>query len=115
MLFRSLEFKAVGIVGCDLDLLPLRTVLESFTDAVDRGLFVEQERNLLYVALTRAREQLFLSHAGRPSDFLKGLGSAASAEKIVVPCPGDCCDILHKYPIAGTHGPAREGSSSQAH
>jgi superfamily I DNA/RNA helicase len=71
---KGLEFKAVAIVGCDLGLLPLRSVLDTFTDAVERGLFVEQERNLLYVALTRAREQVFLSHAARPSDFLKGLG-----------------------------------------
>jgi superfamily I DNA/RNA helicase len=69
---KGLEFKAVAIVGCDLGLLPLRSVLDTLTDAVERGLFVEQERNLLYVALTRAREQVFLSHAARPSEFLKG-------------------------------------------
>jgi len=70
---KGLEFKAVAILGCDLGLLPLRSVLDGLTDSVERGLFVEQERNLLYVALTRAREQVFLSHAARPSDFLKGL------------------------------------------
>jgi hypothetical protein len=69
---KGLEFKAVAIVGCDVGLLPLRSVLDTFTDAVERGLFVEQERNLLYVALTRAREQVFLSHAARPSEFLNG-------------------------------------------
>jgi superfamily I DNA/RNA helicase len=71
---KGLEFKAVAIVGCDLGLLPLRSVVDGFTDSVERDLFVEQERNLLYVALTRAREQAFDSHAARPSDFLKGLG-----------------------------------------
>jgi superfamily I DNA/RNA helicase len=71
---KGLEFKAVAIVGCDLRLLPLRSVLDTFTDAVERGLFVEQERNLLYVALTRAREQVFVSYAASPSDFLRGLG-----------------------------------------
>jgi hypothetical protein len=71
---KGLEFKAVGIVGCDLDLLPLRSVLDGLADSVERGLFVEQERNLLYVALTRAREQVLVSYAVRPSDFINGLG-----------------------------------------
>jgi ATP-dependent exoDNAse (exonuclease V) beta subunit len=38
-------------------------------------LFVEQERNLLYVALTRAREQVIVTHASRPSALLDKLGS----------------------------------------
>jgi superfamily I DNA/RNA helicase len=72
---QGLEFKAVAIVGCDQGLLPVRSVLEGFTDPVERDLLVEHERNLLYVALTRASEQVFISHASRPSDFLKGLSS----------------------------------------
>ena len=36
----------------------------------EQGMFIEQERNLLHVAKTRAREQLFVSHAGRRSDLL---------------------------------------------
>jgi superfamily I DNA/RNA helicase len=71
---KGLEFKVVAIIGCDQGLLPLRSVLEGFTDSVERDLFIEQERNLLYVALTRAREQIFVSHAGRPSNFLKEIG-----------------------------------------
>jgi superfamily I DNA/RNA helicase len=71
---KGLEFKAVAIVGCDLALLPLRSVVDGLTDSVERDLFVEQERNLLYVALTRAREQVLVTYASRPSDFLKGLG-----------------------------------------
>ena len=69
---KGLEFKAVAVVGCDLGLLPLRSVLDSLTDSVEREQFVEQERNLLYVALTRAREQVFVTHTARPSDYLKG-------------------------------------------
>jgi superfamily I DNA/RNA helicase len=72
---KGLEFKAVAIVGCDVGLLPLRSVLDSFTDPVERDLFVEQERNLLYVALTRAREQVIVTHASRPSALLDKLGS----------------------------------------
>jgi hypothetical protein len=72
---KGLEFKAVAIVGCDQGLLPLRSVLDGFTDPVERDLFVEQERNLLYVALTRAREQVLVSHGARPSAFLEGSSS----------------------------------------
>lgn len=72
---KGLEFKAVAVVGCDVGLLPLRSVLDGFTDPVERELFVEQERNLLYVALTRAREQVIVTHASRPSTLLEKLGS----------------------------------------
>lgn len=71
---KGLEFKAVAIVGCDFGLIPLRTVLDGLTDSVDQGLFVEQERNLLYVALTRAREQVLLTHSSRPSALLGKIG-----------------------------------------
>ena len=71
---KGLEFKAVAIVGCDAGLLPLRSVLDGFTDPVERDLFVEQERNLLYVALTRAREQVIVTHASRPSTLVEKLG-----------------------------------------
>jgi superfamily I DNA/RNA helicase len=67
---KGLEFKAVAIVGCDVGLVPLRIVLDGSTDLADQAMFVEQERNLLYVALTRAREQVLVTHTGRPSDFL---------------------------------------------
>jgi superfamily I DNA/RNA helicase len=67
---KGLEFKAVAIVGCDLRLLPLRSVFDGVTDPVERELFVEQERNLLYVALTRAREHLLVSYTGTPSALI---------------------------------------------
>jgi superfamily I DNA/RNA helicase len=72
---KGLEFKAVAVVGCDAGLLPLRSVVDGFTDPVERDSFVEQERNLLYVALTRAREQVIVTHASRPSALLEKLGS----------------------------------------
>jgi len=72
---KGLEFKAVAVVGCDLGLMPLRAVLDGMTDLVDKNLFVEQERNLLYVALTRAREQLLITHTSQPSALLDKIGS----------------------------------------
>jgi DNA helicase-2/ATP-dependent DNA helicase PcrA len=53
---KGLEFAVVFIVGCEDDYLPLRR-----TDAAPVDL--EEERRLFYVAMTRAKEQLFLSWA----------------------------------------------------
>ncbi len=72
---KGLEFKAVAVIGCDAGLLPLWSVLDGFTDAVEHDLFFEQERNLLYVALTRAREQVIVMHAGLASPLLRHIGS----------------------------------------
>jgi superfamily I DNA/RNA helicase len=67
---KGLEFKAVIVMGCDEKLLPARTILERLTDPTDRESFVEQEKRLLYVACTRARERLLLTHAGPKSRFI---------------------------------------------
>jgi len=53
---KGLEFAAVFIVGCEDGLLPLRFGLDDDTN-------VAEERRLLFVGMTRARERLFLSHA----------------------------------------------------
>jgi len=72
---KGLEFKAAAIVGCDLGMLPLRAVLDGLTDSAERESFIEQERNLLYVALTRAREHVIVTYVGRPSTLLEKLCS----------------------------------------
>lgn len=54
---KGLEFPCVFIVGCEENILPLN--LEGMT--ADPG----EERRLLYVGMTRAKEQLFLIHAKR--------------------------------------------------
>jgi superfamily I DNA/RNA helicase/mRNA-degrading endonuclease RelE of RelBE toxin-antitoxin system len=62
---KGLEFRAVAVIGCDASALPLDSVLSGFVDAADRNEFVEQERQLLYVACTRARERLLVTASGR--------------------------------------------------
>ncbi len=66
---KGLEFKAVLVVGCESELLPLTWVLNSLEPS-EQDSFVEQERNLLYVACTRARERLLLTSVGTPSRYL---------------------------------------------
>lgn len=68
---KGLEYRAVAIVECDADTIPLKAELERA--AYDQGdVFdvLEMERNLLYVAGTRARDELFISYVGEPSQFL---------------------------------------------
>jgi superfamily I DNA/RNA helicase len=61
---KGLEFPVVFIVGCEDNYLPFqREGLESAD--------VEEERRLFYVAMTRARQQLFLSWACRRRIFGK--------------------------------------------
>ena len=59
---KGLEFDVVFIAGVEEGLLPHGGV---GTDAQGRAPDVEEERRLLYVGMTRARERLTLSYAGR--------------------------------------------------
>jgi superfamily I DNA/RNA helicase len=68
---KGLEFKAVAVVGCDYDVLPPAHVLRELADDADRDEMIEQERQLLYVAATRARERLLISHTGKATRFLR--------------------------------------------
>jgi DNA helicase-2/ATP-dependent DNA helicase PcrA len=54
---KGLEFEVVYIVGMEENLFPSQMSLSSMQD-------IEEERRLFYVALTRARRYVFLSHAG---------------------------------------------------
>ncbi|MCA9622773.1 MAG: UvrD-helicase domain-containing protein [Myxococcales bacterium] len=70
---KGLEFRIVFVVGLEEGLMPhARTLEERSTDAppIDGRAIdeIEQERRLFYVAVTRAKEQLYLCRAlGRPA------------------------------------------------
>ncbi len=70
---KGLEFKAVLVFGCTSDALPSAGMLRAFVDPQDREDAIERERRLLYVAMTRARDELVLSWHGEPSPFLECL------------------------------------------
>jgi superfamily I DNA/RNA helicase len=53
-LAKGLEFKAVAVMACDDEVLPLQARIESVADEVDLDDVYETERQLLYVACTRA-------------------------------------------------------------
>lgn len=67
---KGLEFKAVIVMGCERGLMPLSVALRDLADPVDIESVREQERSLLYVACTRAREKLLLTGANLLSEFV---------------------------------------------
>ena len=67
---KGMEFRAVAVFGANKDLFPLESLLRGATAERDREVLMDQERNLLYVALSRAREHLWVGYWGEPSLFL---------------------------------------------
>lgn len=68
---KGLEFKFVFVIDASDDHLPFTKVLSKKTDETAREDFLEQERQLLYVSLTRARDCIFVTWVGRISRFLE--------------------------------------------
>jgi DNA helicase-2/ATP-dependent DNA helicase PcrA len=95
---KGLEFRAVFVVGLEAGIFPHDRSLRAGGDAL------EEERRLCYVALTRARERLFLSRArsrrafarraygwdgpaNPPSPFLAELPARAVESRVVPEAP----------------------------
>nr|MBC8478043.1 ATP-binding domain-containing protein [bacterium] len=73
-LAKGLEFKAVAVMACDEDVLPLQERIETVGDLADLEDLYNTERNLLYVACTRARNRLLVTGVEPGSEFLDDLG-----------------------------------------
>jgi hypothetical protein len=67
---KGLEFRAVVVAACDDDVLPLQSRIESVTDDSDLEDVYNTERQLLYVACTRARDNLLVTAISPGSEFL---------------------------------------------
>jgi len=74
-LAKGLEFRAVVVMACDDEVIPLQERIESVADESDLEEVYKTERQLLYVACTRARDFLLLTSAGPASEFLDDLRS----------------------------------------
>jgi superfamily I DNA/RNA helicase len=57
-LAKGLEFRAVAVMACDDEILPLQERIKSVGDDADLQEFYDTERHLLYVACTRAGDHL---------------------------------------------------------
>ena len=69
-LAKGLEFRAVVVMACDDDVLPLQARIESVMDDADLEETYNTERHLLYVACTRARDRLMVSSVAPASEFV---------------------------------------------
>ena len=74
-LAKGLEFRAVVVAACDEDVLPLQERIESVTDESDLEDVYNTERQLLYVACTRARDFLLVTGVAPGSEFLDDLNN----------------------------------------
>ncbi len=77
-LAKGLEYRAVAVIACDNDVLPLRSRIESIADEADLEDVYQTERHLLYVACTRARDHLLVTGVAPASGFLEDLQQTRS-------------------------------------
>ena len=69
-LAKGLEFRAVAVMACDDEIVPLQERIETLGDDGDLKEVYETERHLLYVARTRARDLLLVTGVEPASEFL---------------------------------------------
>lgn len=67
---KGLEFKAVFVLGVEDSVVPPASLVAKTKEPADLEALLVRERNLLYVALTRARDEAFVFWSGTPSRFL---------------------------------------------
>jgi hypothetical protein len=72
-LAKGLEFRAVAVMACDDEVVPLQDRIESVGDTGDLQEVYDTERHLLYVACTRARDHLLVTSTEPASEFLDDL------------------------------------------
>lgn len=69
-LAKGLEFRAVVVMACDDEVIPLQERIETVGDDADLQEVYDTERHLLYVACTRARDYLLVTGVAPASEFL---------------------------------------------
>ena len=72
-LAKGLEFRAVAVMACDDEIIPLQERIETVGDDSDLQEVYDTERHLLYVACTRARDHLLITSTAPASEFLDDL------------------------------------------
>jgi len=70
---KGLEFRAVAVMCCDDEVVPLQERIAAVADKSDLKEVYSTERHLLYVACTRARDVLVISAVQPESEFLDDL------------------------------------------
>ena len=90
---KGLEFPVVFLVGVEQGLFPSQRTVEEGN--------LEEERRLCYVGITRARQQLYLSHA--ESRRIHGIPQSSPPSQFIRELPADC--LIETRPRAGLMRP----------
>jgi superfamily I DNA/RNA helicase len=72
-LAKGLEYKAIAVMACDDDVVPLQERIETVADESELDEVYETERHLFYVACTRARDRLLVSGLQPGSEFFSDI------------------------------------------
>jgi superfamily I DNA/RNA helicase len=72
-LAKGLEFRAVAVMACNDEVIPLQERIEAVSDEADLEDVYDTERHLLYVACTRSRDHLLVTGVTPASEFLDDL------------------------------------------
>jgi superfamily I DNA/RNA helicase len=93
-LAKGLEFRAVAVMACDDEVIPSQERIENVADDADLEEVYDSERHLLYVACTRARDNLFVTGVEPASEFLG--------------------DLMHKFPATDDSPPSRMAAAASS-
>jgi superfamily I DNA/RNA helicase len=80
-LAKGLEFRAVVVMACDDDVIPQQERIATVADESDLDEVYQTERHLLYVACTRARDQLLVTGVEPGSEFLEDMGAGLATRR----------------------------------
>ncbi len=72
-LAKGLEFRQVIVMACDENVLPDQDRIDTVADEIEIDEVYDTERQLFYVACTRAREKLIVSGVSPASEFFADL------------------------------------------
>ena len=95
---KGLEFDTVFITGMEEELFPYQS------QAAGREDDVEEERRLAYVAVTRARRVLWVTHAARRSTY--GKTRQTSPSRFISDLPGDSVSLVETTARASSRSAA---------
>lgn len=72
-LAKGMEFRVVAVMACDDEIVPSQVRIDTAADEAELTEIYNTERQLLYVACTRARDQLHVSAVEPESEFLQDM------------------------------------------
>jgi uncharacterized protein (TIGR00375 family) len=100
---KGLEFGVVFVTGCEEGLLPLIR-----TDGGRRT--IEEERRLFYVAMTRAKDLLYLTHAERRTRHFGGPDEVRERSRFIAEIPTECLKLVSLHPRKPERAADRQAS-----